>query len=174
MVLRSLSNNDPEIEVFKEKIQRYTGQFEPFGFTHQLYLKEDQPVGIAFIGQEPLQCFKPVGTPFIRFFVIDYNQPKEIHTRFLDEVLKLAKERKVDYAYMLISTGKGHLTEHLEKIGFQELANRYEMTRLIEDPIAVSDQLRYQLIKRVEVGQFFTLMKEFMSGSPDIMQEMVR
>jgi RimJ/RimL family protein N-acetyltransferase len=173
MVFRSLTPNDPEIEVFKEKIQRFTNQFEPFGFTYQLYLKEDQPVGIAFIGQEPLQLFKPVGTPLIRFFVMDFNQPVEILNMFANEVLNLAKEKEVDFAYLYIPVDQESLAKHLVKIGFQELANRYEMSRALDDSIKVSDHLRYEQIKREEVDQFFIHMKEFMSGSPDVILEMV-
>ncbi|MHA2405382.1 MAG: GNAT family N-acetyltransferase [Candidatus Hermodarchaeia archaeon] len=173
MVLRSLTPTDPEIKEFKEKIQRFTNQFEPFGFTYQLYLKEDQPVGIAFIGQEPLQLFKPVGTPLIRFFVMDYDQPVEILNTFANEVLDLVKEKEVDFAYLSIPVDQESLAKHLEQIGFQELANRYEMSRALDDSIKVSDQLRYEQIKREEVDQFFIRMKEFMSGSPDVILEMV-
>ena len=173
MVLRNLTHTNPEIEVFKEKIHQYTSQFEPFGFTYQLYLKEDQPVGIAFIGQEPLQLFKPVGTPLIRFFVIDYDHPVEILNTFTDEVLDLAKEKEVDFAYLNISVHQEIVVRHLEQRGFHVLANRYEMSCLLDDSIKVSDKLQYKLIKREEVNQFFIRMKEFMSGSPDVILEMV-
>lgn len=173
MVLRSIAHDDPQIEKFKEKIQRYTQQLEPIGFTYQLYLNEDQPVGIALIGQEPLQLFKPVGTPLIHFIVIDYAQPDDILNTFADEALNLANAREVDYAYVNIPSKQVSLAEYLKQIGFQELANRYEMIRLLNDSVKVSDQLRYQLIKREDVNQFFLHMREFMSGSPDDMMDMV-
>jgi RimJ/RimL family protein N-acetyltransferase len=173
MVLRSIAHNDPQLDQYKEKIQRYTKQVEPLGFTYQLYLNEDQPVGIALIGQEPLQLFKPVGTPLIRLIVIDYAQPEEILNAFADEVLHLAKSRDVDFAYLDIPAKQERLAEYLKQIGFQELANRYEMVRSLNDSVKVSDQLRYEQIRRDDVNQFFVYMKEFMSGSPDVVLDMV-
>jgi ribosomal protein S18 acetylase RimI-like enzyme len=88
-------------------------------------------------------------------------------------VLNLAKEKEVDFAYLYIPVDQESLAKHLVKIGFQELANRYEMSRALDDSIKVSDHLRYEQIKREEVDQFFIHMKEFMSGSPDVILEMV-
>ncbi|MFX1576191.1 MAG: GNAT family N-acetyltransferase [Promethearchaeota archaeon] len=173
MVLRSIAHNDPQLEQYKEKIQWYTKPVEALGFTYQLYLNEDQPVGIASIGQEPMQLFKPIGTPLIRLIVIDYAQSEEILNALADEVLHLAKSRDVDFAYLDILAKQERLGEHLKQIGFQELANRYEMIRPLNDSVKASDQLRYEQIRREDVKQFFVYMKEFMSGSPDVVLNMV-
>ncbi|MFW9934898.1 MAG: GNAT family N-acetyltransferase [Candidatus Thorarchaeota archaeon] len=173
MVLRSIAHNDPQLEQYKEKIQWYTKQVEPLGFTYQLYLNEDQPVGIALIGQEPMQLFKPIGTPLIRLIVIDYAQSEETLNELADELLHLAKLRDVDFAYLDILAKQEGLSEHLKQIGFQELANRYEMIRPLKDSVKASDQLRYEQIRREDVNQFFVHMKEFMSGSPDVVLNMV-
>ncbi len=173
MVLRSIAHDDPEIEAYKDHISAYTDQVEPFGFSYRVYLEDDQLVGIALIGQEPLQLFKPVGTPLIRFSVIDYEAPLEVLNAFADAVLMLAKELEVDFAYLNIPVEKKRLAKYLGQIGFEELANRYTMSRSLDEIDEVSNRLRYERIKREDVNQFFVNMKEFMSGSPDVILEMV-
>jgi len=173
VVLRSVDFDDPEIVEFKDRIGSYVEQAEIFGFTYRLYLNEDRLVGIVLIGKEPFQLFKPVGTPLIRFVVLDYDQSEVVLNQLVDEVLSLAKERDVEYAYLNIPVEQDKLAEHLEQIGFQELANRYEMSRSLDESIGVSNQLRYEQIERKDVNQFFEYMKEFMSGSPDVVLSMV-
>jgi RimJ/RimL family protein N-acetyltransferase len=173
MVLHSIAHDDPEIEKWKERISDYTKQIEAFGFTYRVYLNEEQLVGIAVIGKEPMQLFKPVGTPLIQFRVLDYEQPVEVLNKFADTVLELATEREVDYAYLNIPVEQERLAAHLEQIGFQELANRYNMRRSLDDSVEVSNRLRYEQIRREDVKRFFEYMKEFMSGSPDAVLSMV-
>ena len=173
MVLRSIAHDDPEIESIKDQISQYTKMIEPFGFTYQVYLNENDLVGIAFIGQEPMQLFKPIGTPLIRFLILDYDQPVEMLHAFADEVLNLAKDREVDFTYVNIPAGHTAITKHLEQIGFQELANRLEMTRPLDEIFEVSDTLRYERVQRKDLIQFGECMKAFMSGSQDAVLDMV-
>ena len=173
MVLRSIAHDDPEIEAYKDRIKVYTEQVEQFGFTYRVYLEDEQLVGIALIGQEPLQLFKPVGTPLIRFGIIDYEAPPEVLNAFADAVLTLSNELDVDYAYLNLPVEKTRFAKYLAQIGFEELANRYSMSRSLDEIDEVSNRLRYERIKREDVNQFFAYMKEFMSGSPDVILEMV-
>ncbi len=173
MQLRSIAHDDPQIKKFKDIISRYTAQIEPFGFTYRVYLTKNQPVGIAFIGQEPFQLLEPVGTPFVRFNVIDYDQSAETLNAFADAVMKLAKKHKVHYAYLNIPVEQQRFAEHLEQIGFKEFANRSTMSRPLDEIFEVSDQLRYEQITREEVNQFFLCLKAFMRGSPDHVAERI-
>ncbi|MFX0170120.1 MAG: GNAT family N-acetyltransferase [Candidatus Hodarchaeota archaeon] len=173
MVLRSIAHDDPQIAEFKERISRYTKPVEPFGFAYQIYLEGDELVGIAFIGQEPMQLIRPIGTPLIRFQVIEYSHPTEVLNTFADEVLNLAKARDVEFAYLNIPVEQKKFAEHLEQIGFQELANRFDMNRQISESFEVSKKLRFEQIKREDVNRFFEFLKEFMSGSPDVVLNMV-
>jgi GNAT superfamily N-acetyltransferase len=173
MVLRSIAYDDPEVSKFKEQISKYTKQVEPFGFTYRVFVEGETLVGIALIGQEPFQLFAPVGTPLIRFFVIDYQQSVDVLSAYAHEVLKLAKSQGVDFAYLNISTEHKKLVKRLQRIGFKELANRYEMSRSLENPVVSSNQLRFEKIQREDVDRFFNLMKEFMSGSPDNVLDLV-
>ncbi|MFX1510207.1 MAG: GNAT family N-acetyltransferase [Promethearchaeota archaeon] len=167
MVLRSIAHDDAAIESYKEQINRYTEQLEAIGFGYRLYLKDEDVVGLAILGKEPLQLFKPVGTPLTRLVVLDYNQPLDVLKELADEVLSLAKKREVGYAYLNISVEHQDLIAHLRRIGFEELANRYEMSRSLDESFEVTDLLRYEQIQRKDVNKFFECMKEFMSGSPD-------
>ncbi len=173
MVLRKIAQDEPEIEQFKEQITPYTDQIESFGFGYQLYLNDDQVVGFAAVGKEPMQLFKPVGTPLIRLFVINYDQPVNILTALADDLLLLAKKRSVDFAYLDIPANHKELISHFQKIGFEVLANRFYMTRQLDDSIEVSNLLRYEQIKREDVNRFFDRLKEFMSGSPDVMLNII-
>ena len=130
-------------------------------------------MGLAVIGKEPLQLLKPVGTPFIRLLIIDYDQSVDVLNAFADEVLNLAKERDVEYAQLNISVEQSALIAYFKQIGFEELANRYQMSRPIDEAVEVSDLLRFEQIQRKDVNRFFECMKEFMSGSPDIVMNMV-
>ncbi|MFX1565858.1 MAG: GNAT family N-acetyltransferase [Promethearchaeota archaeon] len=167
MGLRSIANDDAAIEAYKEQISRYTQQLEALGFRYRLYLNDEEVVGLGILGKEPLQLFKPVGTPLARLVVLDYKQPMNVLKAFADEVLSLAKEREVEYAYLNISAEHKDLIGHLRRIGFEELANRYEMTRPLDESFVVTDLLRYEQLQRKDVNKFFDCMKEFMSGSPD-------
>ena len=173
MGLRSIAHDDPEIEEVKDQISRYTKMVEPYGFTYQVYLNESDLVGIAFIGQEPMQLFKPIGTPLIRFLILDYDQPVEMLHAFADEVLNLAKAREVEFAYLNIPAGHDAVTTHLAQIGFRELANRIEMTRPLDEIFEVSDTLKYERVLREDLRRFGECMKEFMSGSQDAVLDMV-
>jgi RimJ/RimL family protein N-acetyltransferase len=173
MVLRSIAHDDPAIEEYKDQISDYTNQIAPFGFGYQLYLNDDEVVGLVVIGKEPMSLFKPVGTPLIRLFVINYDQPIHVLTALADEVLIQAKKRSVEYAYLNIRSEHEELVSHLLSLGFEELANRYDMSRPLDEPVQVSNLLRYEQIQRADVNQFFDCMKEFMSGSPDIGLNMV-
>jgi ribosomal protein S18 acetylase RimI-like enzyme len=172
-VLRHIAHDDPEIEAVKDRISKYTKMVEPFGFTYQVYLNENDLVGIAYIGQEPMQLFKPIGTPLIRFLILDYDQPVEMLHAFADDVLNLAKTREVDFAYINIPAGHDSITKHLGQIGFHELANRLEMIRPLDEIFEVSDTLRYERVQRTELIQFGECMKAFMSGSQDAVLDMV-
>ena len=174
MVLRSIAHDDSEVSKFEERISGYTKQFEPFGFTYRVFVESDKLVGIAFIGQEPYQLFAPVGTPLIRFFVIDYEQPAKVLTAFAYEMLKLAKSQGVDFAYMDVSTKHKQLAEYLQQIGFKELANRYEMSCPLERLVVSSTRLHYEKIRREDVNRFFDVMKAVMVGSPDNVLDLVR
>lgn len=167
MVVRRLSHNDPELEEFKVQIAGYTGQFQFQGWDYEVFVEGEQVVGIAFVGQEPLQLLAPVGTPLIRFYVVDYKQSVKVLKAFADQVLQLAKTKEVDYTFSNIPADHVKLTKHLVTIGFQELANRYEMSRPLDKPVPVSDILRFERIKREDVDRFFECMKKFMIGSSD-------
>ncbi len=173
MVLRSITHDDPAVEKFKERIKRYTDQIEAFGFGYQVYLNDDQVVGLAAIGKEPMQLFKPVRTPLIRLVAIDYNQPIRILTELADKVLELARHHTVDFAYLDIPAEQKKLASYFLKIGFEELGNKYEMKRQLDDSIEVSDLLRYEQIQRQDVNRFWDYLKEFMSGSPDSVLDLV-
>jgi len=173
MVLRCIAHDDPEIKVVKDRISQYTKMLEPRGFTYQVYLKESDLVGIAFIGQEPLQLFKPIGTPLIRFGILDYDHPGEVLHAFADEVRNLAQAREVDFAYLNLPAGHETVTKYLEQIGFQELANRLNMTRSLDEVFEVSDKLRYERVKREELPQFGECIKKFMIGSQDAVLDMI-
>jgi GNAT superfamily N-acetyltransferase len=173
MSLRSIAHDDAAIDAFKEKIERYTKQLEAFGFTYRLYLNNEDVVGLGVLGKEPLQLFKPVGTPLARLIVLDYDQPINVLKAFANEGLGLAKEREVEYAYLNISAEHKDLIAHFCNIGFEELANRYEMSRPLDESFEVTALLRYEQLQREEVNKFFECMKEFMSGSPDNVMNLV-
>lgn len=173
MGLRSIAHDDVAIEAYKEKFERYTNQLEAFGFTYRLYLNNEDVVGLGVLGKEPLQLFKPVGTPLARLIVLDYDQPINLLKAFADEGLGLAKEREVEYAYLNISAEHKELIAHFHSIGFEKLANRYEMSRPLDESFEVTALLRYEQLQRKEVNKFFECMKEFMSGSPDNMMNLV-
>ncbi len=173
MVLRVIAHDDAEVASVRESISAYTAQYEPLGVPYWVFLSGKDVVGLVFVGREPLQLLAPVGTPLSRFYVIDYEQPLSVLEEFLSEALKLSKTEKVDYAYVIFPAEHTSIANHLGGIGFNELANRYEMTHPLDTPIDQPGNLRFRRLAREELDQFFPLMKKFMSGSSDNVLDLV-
>jgi RimJ/RimL family protein N-acetyltransferase len=167
MVLRVVAHDDAEVASVKENISAYTAQYEPLGLPYWVFLSDKDVVGLVFVGKEPLQLLAPVGTPLSRFYLVDFQQPVSVLEEFLSEALKLAKAKKVDYAYLIFPAKHTSIAKHLVRIGFDELANRYEMTHPLDTPIESPGKLQFRRLTREELDQFFPLMKKFMSGSSD-------
>lgn len=173
MALRILAQGNPELAAFKETIAPVTTQLEQLGWAYWVYMRKQDVVGIVCLGKEPLQLFAPVGTPLARFFILDYKQPLATLKEFIAKAFAQAKESDRDFAYLNIDAEQSQLADYLITIGFEQLANRYEMTRSLDAQFEVSDMLQFERVQRHEVDQFFRAMREFMSGSPDVVLDMV-
>ena len=60
-----------------------------------------------------------------------------------------------------------------KEAGFKELADTYEMECPLNAVYEPTDILRFEKVQRSDLNRYLQYMKEFMSGSPDIVLNMI-
>ncbi len=76
--LRAYSKDDLRLEPFKEAVLRHVHQSEVLGMPYWVFVKGHKPVGVLYVGREPIQFFEPPGTPMAITSLVDPDQPKRV------------------------------------------------------------------------------------------------
>lgn len=173
MVLMILSNDDPELEPFKEKLSRHVGQAEVLGMPYWVFFEGADPVGVVDVGREPVMLLEPPGTPLSTVRAVDPDGPRETLEEFAERSLELSREKGVEYSYFSAPARHEAVVSAFEKAGFRELADTYRMVCQLEGPYEPSGGLRFEGVRREKLDDFIEHAIECMSGSPDVILTMI-
>jgi ribosomal protein S18 acetylase RimI-like enzyme len=173
MVLNMLSNDDPDLEPFKEKLSRHVRQAEMLGMTYWVFFEGVDPVGVVDVGEEPVMLLEPPGTQLSTVRVVDPDRPRDTLEEFAKRSLELSREKGVDYSYFSVPARNEEIVSAFEEAGFRELADTYRMVCRLEGPFEPSGGLRFEAVGREELEGFIDHAIDCMSGSPDVVITMI-
>lgn len=173
MSTRILPHDDPGLEPFKEAISDYTEGFRMMGMPYWVFVEGSDPVGLVAVGKEPFQLLAPVGTPLSVIRVLDYEQQEETLREFAIKALAMSKENEVDYVSTSVPSKYDEVIGQFKKLGFRVLSDSYRMVCPLDGPLEPSSVLRFERVPRDQVRRFLELTTEFMSGSPDLVMNMI-
>ena len=166
MSTRILTQEDPELEPYKEAISKYTDVYEMLGMPYWVFV-DDSPFGLVAVGKEPVQLFAPLGTPLSMIRILDFEHPTETLKNFSQKALAISEENEVEYASISIPSKYEEVIDLFKVLGFQVLADTQWMVRQLDGAFEPSGALSFEKVQRGEAGRFLELTREFMSGSPD-------
>ncbi|UCH57382.1 MAG: hypothetical protein JSV18_00190, partial [Candidatus Bathyarchaeota archaeon] len=164
MSTRILTQDDPELEPYKEVISKYTDVYGMLGMPYWVFV-DDSPVGLVAVGKEPVQLFAPLGTPLSMIRILDFERPKETLKEFSQKALAMSEENAVEYASISIPSKYEGVIDLFRELGFQVLADAYWMVCQLDGFFEPSGALSFEKVQRSEAGRFLELTREFMSGS---------
>lgn len=173
MSTRILPHDDPGLEPFKEAISDYTEGFRMMGMPYWVFVEGSDPVGVVAVGKEPFQLLAPVGTPLSVIRVLDYEQQEETLREFASKAMAISKENEVDYVSTNVPSKYDEVIGQFQELGFRVLSDAYRMVFPLDGPLEPSSVLRFERVPRDQVRRFVELTKEFMSGSPDLVMNMI-
>jgi ribosomal protein S18 acetylase RimI-like enzyme len=136
-------------------------------------MEEEEPVGIVVVDKEPLRMIEPVGTLVSIAFFANLKFPPEIVNEFVSQALVLAKNEGAAYSFIDLPSDQVALIEHSTAIGYDAIERSLRMKRPLEGTFEYTGTLRFQVVERSELNHFLETLKEFMSGSPDRMLNIV-
>ncbi len=171
--MRILSKDDSEIEMFTEVIEPYVGGYDARGVPYWVIIEQRRVVGIVVVGEEPLKIIEPLGTKVSVVLIVDYEQSEETMKSFVSEALGIAEKENAVYSFVDIPSEEKTIVNAFIKQGYKEVAHSH---RMIADLDSIYDQelsIGFEEVTRPEVPEFLRILKEFMSGSPDTMLEIV-
>ncbi|MBN2229801.1 MAG: GNAT family N-acetyltransferase [Candidatus Thorarchaeota archaeon] len=171
--MKLLAQNDSELKDFAEVIQPYANDLDAQKIPYWVIVHEKSVIGIVVVGHEPLMLIEPVGTKVSIIYGINSNFPVDILNEFATLALKVAQEQDAAYSFIDVPFQQGTLIDQFFKVGYNELANSLRMSRPLDTSFESNDILRYERVKREEVNECLEIMKEFMSGSPDVMLNLI-
>jgi len=161
------------LEPFKEAISDYTEGFRMMGMPYWVFVEGSDPVGVVAVGKEPFQLLAPVGTPLSVIRVLDYEQQEETLREFTSKAMAISKENEVDYVSTSVPSKYDEVIGQFQELGFRVLSDSYRMICPLDGPLEPSGVLRFERVPRDQVRRFVELTKEFMSGSPDLVMNMI-
>lgn len=167
MNMRSLSHDNPELKSLKKAISNYVSAYEAMGVPYWVFVEDSNLVGIVSIGKEPIQLLAPPGTTMSEIRVLDLEGLKETLKEFASRALSLSKENAAKYSITRFPVRYKKLNSQFISLGFQELAENYQMVCPLDRPFEPSSVLRFERVQRNKMKQFLERFREFMSGSFD-------
>lgn len=171
--MRIYPHDDPEFEPFRETVSNHTRQFETMGMPYWVFMEGSEPIGVVSCGEEPLQLLAPPGTRFSLIKVVDLEKPVDILEEYASRSLALSKEKNIEYAVTSFPAGREELAGRFMELGFEELANTYRMVCRLEGAYDPSGGLRFESVERGEVTKFIEVAREYMSGSRDVVMNLM-
>ncbi len=88
LVLEILSDDDPRLEPFKEKLSRHVRQAEMLRIPYWVFFECTDPIGVVDVGQEPVMLLEPPGTPLSTVRAVDPERQMETLKEFATRSLK--------------------------------------------------------------------------------------
>jgi len=161
------------LEPFKEAISNQTEAFRMMGMPYWVFFDGSDPVGVVAVGKEPFQLFAPVGTPLSVIRVLDYEQQEETLREFASKAMAISKKNEVDYVSTSVPSKYDEVIGQFQELGFRVLSDSYRMVCPLDGALEPSSVLRFERVPRDQVRRFVELTKEFMSGSPDLVMNMI-
>ena len=163
------AHDDKALEAHSEIVNKYLDSYIATGNPFWVAINESKAIGAVMAAVEPVRLIAPIGTPMSLLAVFDYDAPTHVLKRFASEGLRIAKEHDAHYSFIDVPEKHRPLIEHFKTIGYQEMARSLRMSRNLDEDFEDKGELRYEKVERNELDNFMRTMKEFMSGSPDIM-----
>jgi ribosomal protein S18 acetylase RimI-like enzyme len=173
VTLRIISQDEPELQSFREKISKHIGQAEAQGMKYWVLLEDSNPVSVVTVGKEPVRLIAPIGTPLSLVRVLDTQASKETLRAIATQAIRLSEENGAEYSYIGLSARFEEAVLQFVEAGFQELGDTHRMECPLDAAYEPPDALRFERVQRSELNRFLQYMKGFMSGSPDIVASMI-
>ncbi len=165
--LKSYTHDDSELEAYDETLQPYVGGYRARNVPFWVFIDDEKVVGIVVVDEEPVRLIEPIGTTVSVLLFTDYDLPSETLNEFASEALNLAKKKEAAYSFIELSSERKGLIEHFQSIGYKSMGYSILMIRDLDEDFNYDERLRFEKIGRDEVNNFLLRIKEFMSGSPD-------
>lgn len=173
MSTRILPHDDPGLKSFKEAISDYTEGFRMMGMPYWVFVEGSDPIGVVAVGKEPFQLLAPVGTPLSVIRVLDYEQQEDTLREFASKAMEISKENGVGYVSTSVPSKYDKVIGQFQKLDFRVLSDSYRMVCPLDRQLELSSVLRFERVPRDQVLRFVELTKEFMTGSPDLVMNMI-
>jgi ribosomal protein S18 acetylase RimI-like enzyme len=171
--LRIISQDEPELQSIREKISKHIGQAEAQGMKYWVLLEDSNPVSVVTVGKEPVRLIAPIGTPLSLVRVIDTQASKETLRAVATQAIRLSEENGAEYSYIGFSARHEEAVPQFVEAGFQELGDTLRMECPLDAAYEPPDDLRFERVQRSDLNRFLHYLKEFMSGSPDVVLSMI-
>jgi ribosomal protein S18 acetylase RimI-like enzyme len=171
--LKKYDHNDSELERFSEKLETYVGGYNARKVPYWVFMEDEELVGVVVVGNEPLRMIEPVGTLASIAFYANLKFPAEILNELITQALTLAKQEEAAYSFIDLPSDQTDLIDYAVSVGYNAIEQSYRMKRDLDRTFEYDGDLRFRSVKRSELDDFFDTMKEFMSGSPDRMLNIV-
>jgi RimJ/RimL family protein N-acetyltransferase len=171
--LKAYSKDDTELQDYKEAINDYVGGYDARGVTYWVCVKDHNVVGIVVVGEEPLHVIEPIGTTVSTVLIVDYEAPEEVMTEFANEALRLANDKDAAYSFIDLSSELTSIIDTFSKSGYSEIAHSFRMTCPLTERYVENNRIKFEKIAREDVNDFLEKLKDFMSGSPDVILNIV-
>ena len=172
-LIRTIAHNDPEILSYKERISNYVKQAEAQGMKYWLILRDSNPLCVVILGVEPVSLIAPIGTPLSHVKIIEPIESKESLHAAAFKAIQLSIENKAEYSYVWLSTKNESLVSEFIRAGYMEMGDTYEMDRSLNSFNNPPIGLQFVKVERNDLNRFLDYMKIHMSGSPDMVLEMI-
>ena len=167
------AHDNAVLEQHAEVLKRYLGSYIATGQPYWVAVHEGSAVGAVMTAVEPVRLIEPVGTAVSLLGIFDYGTPVEVLKELASEGLRIAEESKSVYSFIDVPAEHEELIEHFLRIGYKEIAHSLRMSRALDEESYNTGGLTFEKVKREDLNEFIDTMREFMSGSPDVMLNII-
>jgi ribosomal protein S18 acetylase RimI-like enzyme len=167
--LRVISNNDPEIELFVDKVAPFIQEAKARSFPFWIFFHESNPIEVLMIGVEPIRLLAKPGTQMAIIYLVSPTATEEIVREYAQEALDFICTNGCEYALLTLSPPFAHYKGLLQEAGFGEYDMAWRMVCNLDQDFDTPSHLKFRQVTREEVREYVHLTAVFMRGSPDIM-----
>lgn len=169
----AIPHSAPEIKKHYETIKSYIEGYDSRSVPYWVILEDERIIGIVVVGEEPIKVIEPIGTMTSVILICDYDQSANTMDQFVDLALRIAKEQNAVYSFIDLPTKYPVALTSFQKHGFNEIADSYRMSCSLADLNETEIPLRFERVEREELPDFLEKIKEFMSGSHDMLADII-
>lgn len=167
------AHDDKALEKYSETVNKYLSSFIATGQPYWVAVHGGDVIGAVMDAVEPVHLIEPVGTPMSLLGIFDYGAPLHALRELTLEGLRIAKENEAAYSFIDVPAEHEELIDYFLEIGYKEIAHSLRMSRALDEEFVNVGDLRFEKVKREGLNDFLSTVKEFMSGSPDVMLNIV-